>query len=101
MDFNSSSQLSSTISSEIQEIAIDLVNTFETRYAVDYENLVDDALLVHNGASAVNSSSSEDTEIDVNVGFSRLFIYLSVAAYENCLFSLAYSRVPTAQTIQV
>ncbi|KAM7532623.1 hypothetical protein Aperf_G00000131205 [Anoplocephala perfoliata] len=66
VDFNSSPHLSSTISSKIQEIAIDLVNTFETRYAADYENLVDDALLVHNGVSAVNSSSSsEDTELDV------------------------------------
>ncbi|VUZ44364.1 unnamed protein product, partial [Hymenolepis diminuta] len=53
---SSSRKLPRTISSKTTDIAIDLVNTFESRYAHDYESLIDDALRIH-------SSSSSETDL--------------------------------------
>lgn len=53
----------STISLKTAEVAIDLVNTFESRYADDYESLIGDALRIHSSASASSSSSENELEV--------------------------------------
>lgn len=58
--------LPSVISSKTADVVIDLVNTFESRYADDYESLIGDALLIHNSVSATDSSASE-VELDVKL----------------------------------
>nr|CDS34235.1 BCL2 apoptosis inhibitordomain containing protein [Hymenolepis microstoma] len=52
------------IGSKTTEVAIDLVNTFESRYADDYESLIRDALRIHSSVSATDSSSSSEVELD-------------------------------------
>lgn len=55
-----SNELPSTVSSKTIDIAIDLVNTFVSRYADDYKSLIDDALRIH-------SSSSSETDLGVSL----------------------------------
>ncbi|KAH9279934.1 hypothetical protein ECG_07680 [Echinococcus granulosus] len=62
------SWLPENISNTTKAVAVDLVNTFESRYAEGYKSLVTDALLVYNSTASNSTtttpSSSDEAELD-------------------------------------
>ncbi|VDK38296.1 unnamed protein product [Taenia asiatica] len=67
-------RLPDNISNTTKAVAVDLVNTFESRYTEGYKSLVTDALHVHNSTTSnsatTTSSSSDEGELDPSPSYS-------------------------------
>ncbi|KAL5105986.1 hypothetical protein TcWFU_010455 [Taenia crassiceps] len=71
------SRLPEIISNTAMAAAVDLVNTFESRYAEGYRSLVTDALHVYNSTTSnsptTTSSSSDEGELDLSPFYSAQY----------------------------